>query len=351
MDKSTLSNYGWIVIVTLVLAVMLALATPFGTFVGKGASNVIKTFVQSSDNAVDEDNIDTQSENWDNYLNNGVVDELVTMDPIESVPGATEIAPAMKEYATAPVTENYLYAKQQMATTIEEAFVQKEGITYEGTKKGVYWGTGDLIKVYKDGELLGDYYVVVLGDTIPNKSTGVSDGVVDVIDAAATALTFAGFNDVTGAFMMATDVNGDGQISEEGDKQIIYDIMMEEEGAYEDAFINCAIDEVNISYDVGVGGLTYALNGSNAYITSKDGAILNSSDNSRYIDKVSINENFEVPSHTKFNMAWIDGSFSHWVNQKTGETISGTVSVRDLVLANGLDNNIVLEAQWNQEWF
>ena len=71
MDKSTLSNYGWIVIVTLVLAVMLALATPFGTFVGKGASNVIKTFVQSSDNAVDEDNIDTQSEQWEEYLQTG----------------------------------------------------------------------------------------------------------------------------------------------------------------------------------------------------------------------------------------------------------------------------------------
>ena len=77
MDKSTLSNYGWIVIVTLVLAVMLALATPFGTFVGKGASNVIKTFVQSSDNAVDEDNIDTQSEQWDVYLNDNEYNHLL----------------------------------------------------------------------------------------------------------------------------------------------------------------------------------------------------------------------------------------------------------------------------------
>lgn len=33
MDKETLSNYGWIVICVLVLAVMLALATPFGTFI------------------------------------------------------------------------------------------------------------------------------------------------------------------------------------------------------------------------------------------------------------------------------------------------------------------------------
>ena len=68
MDKSTLSNYGWVVIVTLVLAVMLALATPFGSYVGKGASNVIKTFVNTSNDAIDEDNIDTQSDNWDRYL-------------------------------------------------------------------------------------------------------------------------------------------------------------------------------------------------------------------------------------------------------------------------------------------
>ena len=33
MDKETLSNYGWIVICVLVLAVMLALATPFGSFI------------------------------------------------------------------------------------------------------------------------------------------------------------------------------------------------------------------------------------------------------------------------------------------------------------------------------
>ena len=33
MDKSTLSNYGWIVIAVLVLSVMIALATPFGNFI------------------------------------------------------------------------------------------------------------------------------------------------------------------------------------------------------------------------------------------------------------------------------------------------------------------------------
>lgn len=36
MDKETLSNYGWIVILVLILAVMIALATPFGSFIAQG---------------------------------------------------------------------------------------------------------------------------------------------------------------------------------------------------------------------------------------------------------------------------------------------------------------------------
>ena len=36
MDKSTLSNYGWVVIAVLVLSVMIALATPFGTYIKQG---------------------------------------------------------------------------------------------------------------------------------------------------------------------------------------------------------------------------------------------------------------------------------------------------------------------------
>ena len=42
MDKETLSNYGWIVICVLVLAVMLALATPFGNFI----STAVKSTTQ-----------------------------------------------------------------------------------------------------------------------------------------------------------------------------------------------------------------------------------------------------------------------------------------------------------------
>ena len=68
MDKGTLSNYGWIVIVALVMSVMLALATPFGKFVGQGVSAIANGFVNSSE--IDEDHIKEQGDEWMEYLQN-----------------------------------------------------------------------------------------------------------------------------------------------------------------------------------------------------------------------------------------------------------------------------------------
>jgi len=53
MDKETLSNYGWIVICVLVLAVMLALATPFGAFIADGFKATYTGLFQTGDNAMD----------------------------------------------------------------------------------------------------------------------------------------------------------------------------------------------------------------------------------------------------------------------------------------------------------
>ena len=68
MDKQTLSNYGWLVIVTLILAVMLALATPFGTYVGDGVVSVANGFVGASDEAIDEDNIAINQNKWEEKM-------------------------------------------------------------------------------------------------------------------------------------------------------------------------------------------------------------------------------------------------------------------------------------------
>ena len=70
MDKETLSNYGWIVICVLVLAVMIALATPFGTFVSeavqsttKGLFDVNKSALDAAGIIVDDNDFETEPNN------------------------------------------------------------------------------------------------------------------------------------------------------------------------------------------------------------------------------------------------------------------------------------------------
>ena len=53
MDKETLSNYGWIVICVLVLAVMIALATPFGSFISEAIQSTTKGLFDVNKSALD----------------------------------------------------------------------------------------------------------------------------------------------------------------------------------------------------------------------------------------------------------------------------------------------------------
>lgn len=64
MDKETLSNYGWIVICVLVLAVMLALSSPFGSFVAVGVKSTTAGLFDTNQKALNTTglvNIDDQS--------------------------------------------------------------------------------------------------------------------------------------------------------------------------------------------------------------------------------------------------------------------------------------------------
>ena len=52
MDKETLSNYGWIVICVLVLAVMIALATPFGSYISSAVKSTTQGLFDVNKNAL-----------------------------------------------------------------------------------------------------------------------------------------------------------------------------------------------------------------------------------------------------------------------------------------------------------
>lgn len=69
MDKETLSNYGWIVICVLVLAVMLALASPFGNFVADAIKSTTKGLFDVNQNALDSAGIKIMEQEFDTMLN------------------------------------------------------------------------------------------------------------------------------------------------------------------------------------------------------------------------------------------------------------------------------------------
>ena len=52
MDKETLSNYGWIVIAVLVLVVMIALATPFGSYVSSAVKRTTTGLFETNRSAL-----------------------------------------------------------------------------------------------------------------------------------------------------------------------------------------------------------------------------------------------------------------------------------------------------------
>lgn len=52
MDKETLSNYGWIVICVLVLAVMIALATPFGSYVKNAVESTANGLIDTNNKGI-----------------------------------------------------------------------------------------------------------------------------------------------------------------------------------------------------------------------------------------------------------------------------------------------------------
>ena len=70
MDKETLSNYGWIVICVLVLAVMIALATPFGNFIAGAIKSTTAGFFSVNENALSAAGITIPGQDFQDTENN-----------------------------------------------------------------------------------------------------------------------------------------------------------------------------------------------------------------------------------------------------------------------------------------
>ena len=83
MNKQTLSNYGWIVVSICIIAVMLALASPFGSFVADAVKSTTAGFIDVNNNA----NIFLESMSVKIYTTDEVVDLFSKVEPLENVQG------------------------------------------------------------------------------------------------------------------------------------------------------------------------------------------------------------------------------------------------------------------------
>ncbi len=70
MDKNTLSNYGWVVIAVLVLSVMIALATPFGTYIRQGVESTTAGLFDTSEKAMNVVGMSAGSGNFEDGSGN-----------------------------------------------------------------------------------------------------------------------------------------------------------------------------------------------------------------------------------------------------------------------------------------
>ena len=72
MDKETLSHYGWIVILVLILAVLLAIASPFGNFVAGAIKATTAGLFNVNESALGAAGITIPGQNFENEGDNGV---------------------------------------------------------------------------------------------------------------------------------------------------------------------------------------------------------------------------------------------------------------------------------------
>ena len=48
MDRSTLSNYGWIIVTTIIIALMIILATPLGNYMKDSFTGITEQFTEAA---------------------------------------------------------------------------------------------------------------------------------------------------------------------------------------------------------------------------------------------------------------------------------------------------------------
>lgn len=152
MDKETLSNYGWIVICVLVLAVMIALAGPFGTFVAGAVKSTTTGLFGVNQNALGAAGITIDDQAFADGGNGGAGDQGGT----NTLP---EIGKTAEEYTWAEIKaiseaskgdEYFILGDTKTFTTSDGASVVMEIVAFNADTKADGTGTAGITWISKD---------------------------------------------------------------------------------------------------------------------------------------------------------------------------------------------------------
>lgn len=131
MDKETLSNYGWIVILMLILAVMIALATPFGNFIAGAIKSTTAGFFSVNQNAMNAGGITILGQHFDDTSTDDTVATLGcdtlywdgNTDGLDNISGgaykASSIVPAIEDFANGAAIKAFAQGGQEAEGSID----------------------------------------------------------------------------------------------------------------------------------------------------------------------------------------------------------------------------------------
>lgn len=174
MDKSTLSNYGWVVIAVLVLSVMIALATPFGRYIATAVENTTQGLFDVQQKALSAADIEIMQQEFDVPNGNSGAGENIGSGETPSEPEQEE----PKEYTLSGtwVFNDTLKCNVSVSANINYTSSLSTGIKHlymEVNKDGnsidvIYGGNGMIlgpVDVYWDGWDDDSYKTIDLGST------------------------------------------------------------------------------------------------------------------------------------------------------------------------------------------
>lgn len=267
MDKETLSNYGWVVICTLVIAIMIALATPFGEYIANG----VKSTTTGLTEVLNKSLTSTGYEELDNILGDNVQDGFTGTKYIRAKAGTTGYVDEYRKYVYG-VKEGHNplnYFEPINATNYIEMS--------QGTaQSGVTNATGSVLTVYNDStksEVLATYTLIIFGELD-------GDGVVTVGDFGYVQYHVAGktSNLTTNEKLFAADVTADGVLDKYDENRILKHVVAHKlipNNVYATTELLPNIDtEADIDYSINcVYGVPARSNPLDYFVATNDGCI------------------------------------------------------------------------------